>query len=145
MPNSRKSKSHKLRRSKTKSKSKHRYRKSSHKHSRSHKSSHKRDTGRRSKVHSKRKIAEKANPELWKQSVKKALHKFDEKRSARMYQHAVQIYKSEGGQFKGPKSTENSLHRWSLEYKDEPKSLKSKVNRILKNDSGRIRMMRKFT
>ncbi|QJX73065.1 hypothetical protein F-VV57_0304 [Faustovirus] len=147
MPNSRRKSKSSMRGRRSKTKSRLHTRKQSHKQS--HKQSRRHSRGsttkhtHKSKSHSKRRST-KANPDLWRKSVKKAMHRFNDKRSSRMYQNAVQIYKSEGGKFRSPKSPDNSLQRWSAEHKDEPKSLKSKVNRILKNDSGRMRMMRKF-
>lgn len=146
MPNSRKSKSrHSARKSRSQKsiRTKKSHQKSSRK---AHSKQHSRKSNKSRKSH--KSNNDKANPKLWKKSVERALGKFNNKYSTHMYQHAVQLYKSEGGKFKNHKSPTDDLLKWqrgSKEYKDEPKSLKSKVNRILKDDSGgRMRMLRKF-
>ena len=70
----------------------------------------------KSKTKSKTKsIAIKTDPKLWEQSVKIAKDKFNGIYSARMYQHALYIYKSQGGKFKGKKSKYNSMRVWTEE------------------------------
>ncbi|QJX74038.1 hypothetical protein F-E9_284 [Faustovirus] len=61
------------------------------------------------------KVAVKTDPKLWDKCVKTALAKFDGKYSARMYQHATHLYKSQGGGYKGRKSKHNSMRVWTNE------------------------------
>ncbi len=86
---------------------------------------------------SSRGIAVKANPRLW-ESLKKKIKSGSKggpkgKWSARKSQLLVKEYKSRGGKFKGKKSRNNSLTKWSREKWDyiSPRSRKSKRGRYL--------------
>ncbi|AMN83677.1 hypothetical protein D5b_00251 [Faustovirus] len=61
------------------------------------------------------KIATKADVRLWEKCVAEAKAKFDGKYSARMYQHALYLYKKRGGKFLGRKSKHNSMRVWTAE------------------------------
>jgi hypothetical protein len=64
------------------------------------------------KSKSKRSVAIKSDPELWSKCVAVAKDKFDGVYSARMYQHALYLYKSRGGKFHGS-SKRNSMRIWT--------------------------------
>ena len=71
----------------------------------------------------KKKIAVKADPDLWKHARALALEKMGGKFSARAMQEAVRIYKKLGGTYRGEKSVHNSLVKWTKEdwnYAGEP-------------------------
>ncbi len=52
------------------------------------------------------------NPELWEKCKKEAVHKMG-KFSARAMQHAVVLYKEQGGGYIGKRSTTNALVEWN--------------------------------
>ena len=83
------------------------------------------------------KVAVKANPRLW-ESLKKKIQSGSKggpkgKWSARKSQLLVKAYKSRGGKFKGKKSRNNSLSKWSREKWDyiSKSGRKSKRGRYL--------------
>ena len=83
------------------------------------------------------KVAVKANPRLW-ESLKKKIKSGSKggpkgKWSARKSQLLVKAYKSRGGKFKGKKSRNNSLSKWSREKWDyiSKSGRKSKRGRYL--------------
>lgn len=84
-----------------------------------------------------RKVAIKANPRLW-ESIKKKIKAGSKggpkgSWSARKSQLLVKAYKSRGGKFKGKKSRDNSLSKWSREKWDyvSKSGRKSKRGRYL--------------
>jgi len=56
--------------------------------------------------------AVKTNPKLWESAKKQATSKMGG-HSARAMQLAVKIYKEKGGKYKGAKTSENKLSKWS--------------------------------
>jgi hypothetical protein len=83
------------------------------------------------------KVSVKANPRLW-ESLKKKIKSGSKggpkgKWSARKSQLLVKAYKSRGGKFKGKKSRNNSLSKWSREKWDyiSKSGRKSKRGRYL--------------
>ncbi len=56
--------------------------------------------------------AVKTNPKLWESAKKQATSKMGG-HSARAMQLAVKIYKEKGGGYKGAKTSENKLSKWS--------------------------------
>lgn len=75
---------------------------------------------------------------------KKSTHKANAVATHRANAITTHTYQ-QGDKFKGHNSPQIWPRETPRDYKDEPRSLKSKVNRILKYDtSGRVRMMRKF-
>ena len=82
-------------------------------------SSRRRISRKRSSSSTKGSIAIKSNPALWSR-VKAQVMRGSKggpagKWSARKSQIAVRLYKSRGGRYKGPKSRNNSLTKWSRE------------------------------
>lgn len=61
------------------------------------------------------KRAKRTNPELWEACKEKAIKKMDGKFSARAMQYAVKLYKENGGDYIGPKTSDNSLVKWTKE------------------------------
>jgi hypothetical protein len=59
------------------------------------------------------KVAVKTNPALWEKAKAEAKASMDGKHSARAMQKAVAIYKKKGGGYKGAKSSENKLSKWT--------------------------------
>ena len=57
--------------------------------------------------------ATKTNPALWKKAKQQAKAKMGGKHSARAMQLAVKIYKEKGGGYKGAKSSDNKLAKWT--------------------------------
>ncbi|QJX71021.1 hypothetical protein F-liban_273 [Faustovirus] len=118
-----------MRKSKRNSKHKsNRIKKRSHQR-RSIKRNSKRDSKRNSKQHTqnRKSLRKKSNvkqPLVWKEKVKHMVYKHEADHDNHNHTSAMP-------------------HRYS--DNNSPKSLKSKVNRILKSDSGRVRMLRKFT
>ena len=96
-----------------------------------------RKVNRRSRKSSKGKVAIKSNPKLWeriKNRVKAGSKGGPKgKWSARKSQLLVKAYKSAGGKFKGKKSRNNSLSKWSREKWDyiNKSGRKSKRGRYL--------------
>lgn len=91
----------------------------------------------RSKSSRGRKIAIKSNPKLWER-IKNRIKAGSKggpkgKWSGRKSQLLVKAYKSAGGKFKGKKSRNNSLSKWTREKWDyiSPRSRKSKRGRYL--------------
>lgn len=85
----------------------------------------------------KSKVAIKSNPKLWER-IKKSIKAGSKggprgKWSARKSQLLVRSYKRSGGRFKGKKSKNNSLTKWSREKWDyiSPRSKRSKRGRYL--------------
>ena len=58
-------------------------------------------------------VAVKTNPALWERSKSKAKAKLGGKHSARAMQLATKLYKDAGGGYKGKKSSENKLSKWT--------------------------------
>lgn len=59
--------------------------------------------------------AKKTNPALWEKAKAQAKAKMGGKHSARAMQHAVKLYKDQGGGYVGKKSSENKLSKWTKE------------------------------
>ena len=57
--------------------------------------------------------ATKTNPALWGKAKQQAKAKMGGKHSARAMQLAVKIYKEKGGGYKGAKSSDNKLTKWT--------------------------------
>ena len=57
--------------------------------------------------------ATKTNPALWDKAKQQAKAKMGGKHSARAMQLAVKIYKEKGGGYKGAKSSDNKLSKWT--------------------------------
>ena len=57
--------------------------------------------------------ATKTNPDLWEKAKQQAKAKMGGKHSARAMQLAVKIYKEKGGGYKGAKSSDNKLAKWT--------------------------------
>ena len=57
--------------------------------------------------------ATKTNPALWEKAKQQAKSRMGGKHSARAMQLAVKIYKEKGGGYKGAKSPENKLTKWT--------------------------------
>lgn len=57
--------------------------------------------------------ATKTNPALWEKAKQQAKAKMGGKHSARAMQLAVKIYKEKGGGYKGAKSSDNKLAKWT--------------------------------
>jgi hypothetical protein len=62
---------------------------------------------------------ERSNPNLWK-TVKNSVIRSSKgglpgQWSARKAQLSVKMYKDKGGKYKGPRSANNSLHRWTIQ------------------------------
>ena len=82
-------------------------------------------------------IAIKSNPKLWERSKQEILKSPkggpSGKWSARKAQLAVKLYKSRGGSYRGKKSKQNSLTKWSKEKWDyiSPRGRKTKSGRYL--------------
>jgi len=96
-----------------------------------------RKVNRRSRKSSRGKIAIKSNPKLWER-IKNRIKAGSKggpkgKWSARKSQLLVKAYKSAGGKFKGKKSRNNSLSKWSREKWDyiNKSGRKSKRGRYL--------------
>ncbi len=96
-----------------------------------------RKVNRRSRKSSKGKIAVKSNPKLWER-IKNRIKAGSKggpkgKWSGRKSQLLVKAYKSAGGKFKGKKSRNNSLSKWSREKWDyiSARNRKSKRGRYL--------------
>ena len=60
-------------------------------------------------------VAQKTNPALWEKAKAEAKAKMGGKHSARAMQAAVAIYKKKGGGYKGEKSSDNKLTKWTKE------------------------------
>jgi hypothetical protein len=96
-----------------------------------------RKVNRRSRNSSRGKVAVKSNPKLWER-IKNRIKAGSKggpkgKWSARKSQLLVKAYKSAGGKFKGKKSRNNSLSKWSREKWDyiNKSGRKSKRGRYL--------------
>ena len=59
--------------------------------------------------------SKKTNPELWEKAKAEAKAKMGGKHSARAMQHAVKLYKDQGGGYVGKKSSDNQLSKWTKE------------------------------
>ena len=60
------------------------------------------------------KRAKQRDPELWEACKEEAVRKMG-KFSARAMQYAVKLYKERGGTYVGPKTSDNSLVKWTKE------------------------------
>lgn len=58
-------------------------------------------------------IATKTNPGLWEQAKRTAVARMGGKHSARAMQLATKIYKDKGGGYRGKKSSNNSMRKWT--------------------------------
>lgn len=58
-------------------------------------------------------VAIKTNPKLWESVKQEAKRRMGGKHSARAMQLAVSIYKKRGGGYKGEKSADNKLAKWT--------------------------------
>jgi hypothetical protein len=78
-------------------------------------------------------IAIKSNPRLW-ENIKNRVKRGSKggppgKWSARKAQLSVKLYKKSGGKYKGPKSSDNSLSKWSDEDWDYVSGSDSKIHK----------------
>jgi len=64
---------------------------------------------------SRSKVAIKTNMKLWDSLKKQIQKKYPGNWSARKSQQLVSLYKKKGGKFKGPRSKNNSLNKWTKE------------------------------
>ena len=60
-------------------------------------------------------VAQKTDPSKWARAKADAKVKMGGKHSARAMQEAVRLYKERGGGYKGAKSSENRLSKWTKE------------------------------
>jgi hypothetical protein len=60
-------------------------------------------------------VAQKTDPSKWARAKADAKAKMGGKHSARAMQEAVRLYKERGGGYKGAKSSENRLSKWTKE------------------------------
>lgn len=81
--------------------------------------------------------AEKTDPALWERAKEKARQRMGGKHSARAMQLAVQLYKKDGGGYRGKKpGRENSLEKWQQEKWQPNPHAKRPVQHLAQNRDG---------